>query len=74
MYQAGETRSDSGGKKNKGVILMHDQFISDKDIFDYMFQALIKYGYTPDADTLLDVVEMIFGFMVHAGIIEEVSE
>ena len=53
---------------------MHQQYIDQDDIFQYMYNGIIKRGYTPDSDTLIDVTEIVMDFLVDAGIVEIIDE
>lgn len=52
---------------------MHQQFISSDDVFEYLYNGIIKLGYTPTSDEILDIAEVVFDFLVDAGMVEEVK-
>lgn len=45
--------------------------IYESDIAKYLFMHLIKYGYVPSSDEVLDIAEIFFNFLVDLGVMED---
>ena len=42
----------------------YDFIISEEGIAEYIFAALIEYGYVPESDEILDLAEIIFEYVI----------
>lgn len=53
---------------------MEEVYIDGEEIAEFLFKRLVALGYAPNADELFDLSDIVFDFLIHKGIVEELEE